>query len=239
MYNGKKILCIIPARSGSKGLPNKNIKKLFGKPLIVYSIEQAKGSRYIDKVLVSTDSPRIAEIARAAGAEAPFLRPKKLATNKSSIYNILLHAMDWLEKREKYFFDITVLLHANTPLRKAEDIDNCIKLLFRKNAHNVFSVCRAQRNPYFNMVEIDKHGQPRLIRKGNFINRQDAPRVFDMNGSIYVWRNEALRKEKTAFLKRGGAIYIMPKERSVDIDDYFDFKMAEFFLGEARKEKRK
>lgn len=232
MYNGKVVLCIIPARGGSKGLPGKNIKKLSGKPLITYSIEQARDSKYIDRVIVSTDSREIADISEKYGAEVPFMRPKKYAEDNSSIFDVLLHAMDRLEKKEKYSFDILVLLHVTAPLRNSEDIDNCIELLVKKDADNIFSVTPANRNPYFNMVEVSKDGKVRLIKKGSFATRQSAPEVFDMNASIYVWWKDILKKKKRTLLENSH-IYIMPKERSVDIDDAIDFKIAETLLKEA------
>lgn len=230
MYKGKSVFCVIPARAGSKGLPGKNIKNLNGKPLIAYTIEQAKNSKYIDRVIVSTESLDIADISREYGAEVPFMRPKKLASDKSSIFNVLLHAIKWMEEKEKYSFDILVLLHATAPLRTIEDIDNSIKLLVDKNADNVFSVTEAHRNPYFNMVEV--HGKMvRRVKESNCVNRQSAPQVFDMNASIYVWWKDIFKKKKCTFLKRS-QFYIMPKERSIDIDDCLDFKIAEMLLRE-------
>ncbi len=229
MYKNKKILCVIPARAGSKGLPGKNIKKLLGKPLIAYSIEHARGSKYIDRTIVSTDSKKIAEVARNLGAEVPFLRPKRLAKDKSSTINVLLHAIDWMEKREKFAFDILVLLHVTTPLRNAKDIDRSIELLFKKKTDNIFSVTEAHRNPYFNMVEFNKSGKITLVKKGRYTSRQSAPDVFDMNSSIYVWWKDVLKNRKSLFSKTT-RIYLMPKERSIDIDDYIDFKVAEMLL---------
>jgi len=227
MYKSKKILCIIPARGGSKGLPGKNGKSLLGKPLIAYTIEQAKNCRYLDRIIVSTDDKSIAVIAKKFGAEVPFLRPKRLAKDKSSTIDVLLHAMDWMENKEKFAFDILVLLHVTTPLRSVEDIKKSVELLFNDNADNVFSVTEAHRNPYFNMVEINKAGKVSLVKKGSYGDRQSAPSVFDMNSSIYVWRKDALRKSKSLF-PGNTRIYIMPKERSVDIDDELDFRIAEF-----------
>lgn len=229
MYKNKKILCIIPARSGSKGLPGKNIKKLLGKPLIAYTIEHAKGSKYIDRIIVSTDSSKISKISKQYGAEAPFIRPKRLATDKSSGIDVLLHAIGWMEEKEKYDFDILVLLHATAPLRKTEDIDNSIELLFKKDYDNIFSVTEAHRNPYFNMVEMDDNRRIKLVKKGNFPTRQSAPKAFDMNSSIYVWKKKALKEKKSVFLRKSG-IYLMPRERSIDIDDYIDFKISEALM---------
>lgn len=224
MYKGKKIVCVIPARGGSKGLPGKNIRRFLGKPLIAHTIEQAKGAEFIDRIIVSTDDKKITDISRRYGAEVPFIRPKSLARDKSSTIDVLLHAIKWLEG-EGYSFDILVLLHTTTPLRSVKDIDSSIKLLFKKNISNVFSVTCAQRNPYFNMVEV-KRGRVRLVKPGRFTSRQEAPKVYDMNASIYVWWKDVL-KNKGKTLLRKSRIYIMPKERSVDIDDEIDFRMAQ------------
>ncbi|MFA4955706.1 MAG: acylneuraminate cytidylyltransferase family protein [Candidatus Methanoperedens sp.] len=234
MYKGSKILCIIPARGGSKGLPGKNIKMLLGKPLIAYSIEHARKSKYIDQIIVSTDNTEIADISKIFGADVPFLRPKELASDDSSTIDALLHAMEWMENKERFVFDILVLLHVTTPLRSVEDVDRCIELLVEKNADNVFSVTEAHRNPYFNMVEVHADGSTNLVKKGFFATRQSAPQVFDMNSSIYVWWKDILKDKRSIFLKRS-QIYIMPKERSVDIDDSIDFKIAEMLLKESIK----
>lgn len=235
MYKGNRIVCIIPARGGSKGLKGKNIKDLLGKPLIAYSIEQARESKYIDRIIVSTDSLEISDIAKLYGADVPFIRPEELATDNSNTIDVLLHAVDWLEKNEKYLFDILVLLHATTPLRSVEDINNCIELLVEKNADNVFSVMEAHRNPYFNMVEVGDDGIVTLVKKGDYTTRQSAPKVYDMNASIYVWWKDVLKDERKIFLKKSH-IYVMPKERSIDIDDDLDFKIAEFLCMNRQKE---
>jgi CMP-N,N'-diacetyllegionaminic acid synthase len=229
MLHKHKIACVIPARGGSKGLPRKNIKLLAGKPLIAYTIGQALQSHYIDRTIISTDDPEIADVSRQYGAEVPFMRPDNLAGDHASTIDVLLHAIHWLEEQEKYDFDILVLLHATTPLRSIDDINSCINLLVEAKADNVFSVAEAHRNPYFNMVEADERGIATLVKKGKFTTRQSAPKVYDMNASIYVWWKDILKNEKKIFLKKSH-IYIMPKERSIDIDDDFDFKIAEFLL---------
>ena len=231
MFKHNKIVCVIPARGGSKRLPGKNIKELLGKPLIAYTIEQAKSSKYIDRIIVSTDSKKIAEVSRLWGAEVPYIRPESLARDTIGTLDVLLHAIDWLEKKGKYFFEILVLLHVTTPLRKTEDIDKAIEILLEEDADNVFSVTEAHRNPYFNMVEMDPSLNVKLVKRGNFVTRQSAPRVFDMNSSIYVWWKDILKTKKSICLKKS-RLYFMPKERSIDIDDTFDFKIAEFLLRE-------
>lgn len=230
MYKNKKILCVIPARGGSKGLPGKNIKDLLGKPLIAYTIQQAKESRYVDRVIVSTDNEEIATVSKRYGAEVPFMRPPELATDTSSTIDVLLHAMGWMENKEKNSFDIILLLHTTAPLRTVRDIDNCIELLIEKGSDNVFSVTESHKNPYFNMVER-RDGTTRLVKEGNFVTRQSAPRVFDINCSIYVWWKDVLKSKKSLFLEKTN-IYVMPKERSFDIDDYIDFKIIEMLLKE-------
>jgi CMP-N-acetylneuraminic acid synthetase len=233
MYKNHKVLCIIPARGGSKGLPKKNILDLAGKPLVAHTIKQAKGSKYIDRTVVSSEDPLILEIARRFGAEIPFIRPSQLATDEAGTIDVLLHAIDWFERNEKYDFDILVLLHATTPLRNAKDIDNCIQLLVDKAASNVFSVTKAHRNPYFNMVEI-RHTKVALVKRGNFLTRQSAPDVFDMNSSIYVWWKDILKRDKSCFLNET-QVYCMPKERSIDVDDMIDFKIAEALMKESKE----
>jgi len=231
MYNGKSILCVIPARGGSKGLPGKNIKDLCGKPLIAYSIQQALASRYIDRVVVSTEDDTIADVAKKYKAEVPFKRPSELATDSCGIIDVLVHALDWMRDHQGFDPDVLVLLHATTPLRTTEDIDNCIGLLYSQNADNVFSVAPSYRNPYFNMVELDKDKKVGLVKKGGFLTRQSAPEVFDMNASIYVWKTNILREKPGLFLENT-KIYVMPRERSIDIDDGLDFKIAEIILKE-------
>jgi len=238
MYKGKKILCVIPARGGSKELPGKNIKKLLGKPLIAYSIEQAKNSKYIDRVIVSTDSHKIANISKKYHAELPFIRPRKLAGDNSSTIDVLLHAVDLMEKNKNCYFGILVLLHATSPLRTVEDIDRCIELLFKKKADNVISVTESHRNPYFNMIEISNVKKIKLVKRSNFVTRQSAPRTYDINASIYVWKMDIFKKIKKILLKNT-QIYIMPKERSIDIDDNLDFRIAEMTLKDRNKNRVK
>lgn len=229
MYKDKTVLCVIPARGGSKGLPGKNIKELSGKPLIAYTIEQARESKYIDRVIVSTDNDEIAVISKKCGAEVPFMRPAALSGDQVATVEVLLHAINWLEEEEKYDFDILVLLHTTTPLRAVKDIDSCIKLLQGPKVDNVFSVTEAHRNPYFNMVEEDADGFVRLVKEGCYSTRQSAPKVFDMNASIYVWWKNVLKEKKKIFLKKTKA-YVMPKERSIDIDDDLDFRIVEYLF---------
>ena len=232
MYKNKTILCVIPARGGSKGVPGKNIKDLCGKPLIAYSIEQAKAARFIDRIIVDSDDEAILQVGRRFGAETPFVRPANLARDDSSIFDVLVHAVEWLEQKENYHFDILLLLHTTTPLRTSQDIDECLMTLVEKNANNVFSVASSYKNPYFNMVELEpRSGIAKLCKTGNFFNRQEAPKVFDMNSSIYAWDKNAFLKYRSHFTDQT-YIYEMPRERSVDIDEPLDFKIAETLIRE-------
>ena len=230
MYKEHVVVSVVPARAGSKGLPGKNIKMFCGKPLIAHTIEQAKQSNYIDRIIVSTEANEIAKISLAYGAEVPFMRPLELAGDSVATVDVLLHAINWLECVEQYSFSILVLLHVTTPLRSVEDIDKSIALLVDENADNVFSVAEAHRNPYFNMVEINKNGYAALVKQGNFSTRQEAPLVYDMTSSIYVWWKEILKGEKKIFLNKT-KVYLIPKERSIDIDDSIDFRLAEILKG--------
>lgn len=235
MSDKPKILCTICARGGSKGVKDKNIRDLAGRPLIAYTIIQAQKWSGPAHVVVSTDSERIAEVARCFGAEVPFMRPKNLAGDKAPKIPSIRHA---LSASEKFFgdrFDIVVDLDVTAPLRKISDLDNCLQLFLRKRADTLFSVVRAHRNPYFNMVEEKKDGFVRLAKglPGEANRRQDAPRVWDMNASIYFYRREfLLRGKATTPFSDKTAIYVMDDLSRYDIDSELDFKFVEFLIKE-------
>ena len=226
MINGKSVLAIIPARGGSKGMPKKNIMPLLNKPLIVWTIEQALKSKYIDRVIVSTDNPAIAKISRKHGADVPFMRPDNLATDKAKSIGAVFHAL--LSLPEKY--DYVVLLQPTSPLRTADDIDACVKLCAGKRINSCVSVTESEKNPYW-MYSLNKNGRTRrLIQTEKQIDRrQDLPKVYALNGAIYVAQVDWLLNNK-AFVTDETYAYIMPAERSVDIDNDLDFKFAEFLL---------
>ena len=231
-------ICVtIAARGGSKGLPGKNIKQLMGKPLIAYTIEQASACRMIDRVIVSTDSVEIAAVARKFHADVPFLRPKKLAADKTGKLCVLQHAVEYLKEKEGYSPDYVVDLDPTSPLRIVEDIKGCIRLMIKKPCDVVITGSLAKKNPYFNMVEEGKNQKIRLC-KTNYQNkpccRQAAPKVYDMNASIYVYKTASLMKMRSlwdGFVR----LYEMPPERSVDIDREIDFKMVEVLMKEMRQ----
>lgn len=224
-----KLLATICARAGSKGVPGKNIRTLLGKPLIAHTIGQAISSGLFEYVVVSTDSKDIAVIARQYGAEVPFMRPKELATDTSSKWPAVRHALSECEKLYKSRFDIIVDLDPTSPLRTVQDIKNCIKLLVEKDAPNVITAMPARRSPYFNLIEVYPDGHVGLSKEPAqpITRRQDSPPCYDMNASIYIWKRDVLMENDSIFLERT-ALYVMPEERSIDIDHEIDFEFVEF-----------
>ena len=230
MFRNYKILCTICARGGSKGIPGKNKKIISGEPLIAYTIKVAKGCNYIDDYIISTDDEDIIKIANIYNIPVPFKRPKYLCKSNVSRIDAVVHAVKWVEKNWKKNYDIIVDLSVTSPLRIVKDIKNAIELLVNEKADNVFSVSPAYRNPYYNMVE-DVNGKIRKVKKLNekITKRQDAPVVYDMNDSINVWWKDILLKDKSN-LNKNTKIYVMPRDRGIDIDDYFDLEIASLLL---------
>ncbi|MHA6732233.1 acylneuraminate cytidylyltransferase family protein [Devosia sp. A369] len=218
------VIATICARGGSQGVPGKNIRLLLGKPLIVHTIEQALSCQKIDRVYVSTDSAAIAEIASNAGAEVPFLRPVELATNSAPKIPVIDHLVGEI-RRSGVEVSKVVDLDPTSPLRTEDDIAACMALLDAET-DVVITGYPAEKNPYFNMVEVQEDGNVGLSKKpGTAISgRQGAPAVFSMNASIYVWRPEAL---KHGLWDGRVKLYVMPRERSIDIDSEIDFYLVE------------
>jgi len=229
MYKEKTILGLIPARGGSKGLPRKNIRPLLGKPLIAWTIEQALASKYLDMVIVSTDDEKIAEISRKYGAELPFMRPKKLATDEARGIDVVLHAMDQIEENDKPY-DLLILLQPTSPLRTSEDIDKAIELLFLKKAQTIVSVCEVDHHPYWSNI-LPKNGCMKDFIKAEIMNknRQELPVFYRLNGAIYLAYWDYLKEQKS-FLGKETFAYIMLQERSIDINKEIDFKLAEALM---------
>lgn len=231
----QKILVVIGARGGSKGVKNKNIKPLLGKPLIAYTIEQAKRWGKAAHIVVSTDSEEIARVAKEAGAEVPFLRPAKFASDEASKGLALHHALVECEKIFKERFDIIIDLDATAPIRKAEDIEACLKMFLSERPTTLFSVVKAHKNPYFNMVEKDSQGRVHVSKKlgKELARRQDAPDVYAMNASIYIYgRDYVLSSPDPSPYSDNTKIYIMDDYAGTDIDREIDFKFIEFLLKE-------
>ncbi len=221
-------ICTICARGGSQGVPGKNIRMIGGKPLIAHSIEMAVAHPLLDSVYVSTDSAEIAAVALRAGAVVPFLRPAELATAQAGKLPAIIHLVQHIE-REGRKIDTIVDLDPTSPLRLAADIDACLALI-ADGAPAVITGYHADKNPYFNMVELDDDGAAMLSKRppGTIVlSRQTAPPVYSMNASIYVWRREALGENLWTARPR---LHVMPRERSVDIDSEIDFKLVELLM---------
>lgn len=229
------ILCTICMRGNSKEVPNKNISKINGKPLLYYSIKQAKDSNLFNKIVVSTDSEKIATLSKQYGAECYFRRPKKMATDKAGKLKVIRHA---LLKSEKFFnqkFDIVIDLDATSPLRNVSDINSAYNKFIREESNNLITATTANKNPYFNQIEFKKNKYDIVIRKKSIPKRrQDAPKVYDMNASIYIWKRNFLLKSDNIFTKKT-SLFLMPPERSCDIDNKLDFDFVEYMLSKKNK----
>ncbi len=227
MFKQKRILAVIPARSGSRGLPGKNIRLFRGRPLICRAIAQARASKYCDAVVVSTDSAAIARIAEAAGARAPFIRPRKLSGPGAKMMDVIFHALKFLRHNGEDY-DIILLLQATTPLRTAADIDAAIEMLFKSRAKAVVSVTPAEHHPFLFQVLKPAGRVGNLFPAVNLTgNRQDLPAAYRINGAVYAANAAYLHRQKSFFGPATYA-YIMPAKRSVDIDTLLDFEFAQF-----------
>lgn len=222
------VIAFIFARGGSKGVPRKNIKPLAGKPLIAHAIDTAKASRHVQRVIVSTDDPEIAEVAKAYGAEVPALRPAELASDTASEWLAWRHAITDLAGGP---FDVFVSVPATAPLRSVEDVDACIEMLLTGDCDIVITASEAHRNPYFNMIVREADGSARVVisPEGKITRRQDAPVVYDVTTVAYAARPDFVLRETGVFAGRTKAV-IVPTERALDIDTPLDFELAEFFL---------
>lgn len=234
VINNKSILAIIPARGGSKGIPRKNIKPLNGKPLIGYTIEEALKSKYIDRIIVSTEDSEIAELSRRCGAEVPFLRPKELAEDSTPGMDPILHCIDWLEVNDNYQPAYIVCLQCTSPFRKSYQVDDAIEILVNNNGDSIVSVCESEVSPYW-MKKIKDGKICSFLDNIDFIpRRQELPIVYRLNGGIYIAKTDLLKEQKSWYTK-DTIPYIMDKISSVDIDDILDFKFAEFLIKENLK----
>lgn len=226
MFDQKKIIAVIPARSGSKGIKDKNIYPLCGKPLIAYSIEHAKKCKYIDEVLVSTDSEKIANISEKYGAYVPFLRPDKFADDRAKTIDAVLHAVNWLNANDK-IYDVLVLLQPTSPLRTGEDINCAVETYFKMGMISLASVSEVTDHPV--LIRSIKDGKMvSLLKQESTIRRQDMEMFYKINGSIYINRINELNSD-TSF-NDNEIPYIMPHSHSVDIDTETDIRLAELYM---------
>lgn len=227
-----RVLGIIIARGGSKGLPRKNIRLLAGKPLIAYTIEAAQKARRLDRCVLSTEDEEIAEVARQWGAEVPFMRPPELARDDTLAFPVLRHAMRWLEEREGYIPDYVLCLQPTTPLRTAEDIDKSIEIAIEKDADAVVGYARAKQHPHW-MKRITEDG--RLVEflpmERAYLRRQGVPELYHVSGSIYLAKRSLLLAKDSFYTDKTYA-YVVPQERAIDIDTIWDLRLAELMLSE-------
>ncbi len=224
------ILAIIPARGGSKGLPGKNIKPLNGKPLVAYSIEAANKSKFINKLVLSTDSNEISQVCSHYDIEIPFMRPAELATDDADATDAYRYTIDRLQKETGYNPDIVVILQPTSPLRTAQDIDNAIEIFLKNNANAVIGVCETDVHPNrIKIIQDDGTIRPRSNRKGVFGNRQDNDKVYLHNGNMFVFKPSVLFDESGEYPDKTYP-YIMPVEHSTDIDTQHDFDITEFLM---------
>lgn len=232
MYKGKRFLAIIPARDGSKGIKHKNIIDLCGKPLIAYSIEAGLKSKYIDRVIVSTDGKEIAKVSKAYGADLPFIRPKELAEDTSKTIDTVIHCIDELKKLGDTY-DYIVLLQPTQPLRKSEHIDEAIELIVENNEDNLVSICKVKEHPIL-MRTINIDGEMNnLLQCSSTQRRQDFKEFYRVNGVIYINKiNENLNKDTS--LNDNKLAYVMDEKYSIDIDELLDVKIARLMLTEMK-----
>jgi CMP-N,N'-diacetyllegionaminic acid synthase len=225
MINGKTVLGIIPARGSSKGLLRKNITDLAGKPLIAYTINEAKKSRFLDRLILSSDDTEIISIAATYGCETPFIRPAELASDTACNVDVMLHAISLLP----IAYDYIVMLQPTSPLRTGEDIDACIEISVNSGSCCV-SVAESNKSPHW-MYKINEKGNMEPFIKDPKLNiqRQYLPKSFTLNGAVYVSETEQL-KDNLSFVSDNTIPYVMPQERSVDIDTWIDLSIAEILM---------
>jgi len=222
-----EVLAVIPARGGSKGIPRKNIRSLNGKPLIAYTIEEAKKSKYISRVIVSTEDDEIAKVSNKYGAEI-IKRPLELAKDDTPTIDVVLHILDDL-KNKNIEPDIVVLLQPTSPLRTSQDIDNAIKLFMEHDCDSVVSVCEVKHSPYWSFKIENGYLKPIFGEKYLKKRRQELPKAYLPNGALFIATPNVLREYKNFYCKRT-IPYIMPTERSIDIDNEVDFLLAELLI---------
>lgn len=233
MINGKKVLALVPARRGSKGLPLKNIRPLGGKPLLVWPIEAARQSRYVDRVVISTEDEEFATVAKAAGADVPFMRPAELATDTSSSIEFIAHALEVLGRMGECY-EYLVLLEPTSPLTEAEDIDSALELLASQQecADSIVGVTASVTDHPAFAIRIKADGKIGPYLSENFKQlprRQDVEPVFALDGSLYISTTAALLRERS-FCHQRTLPYVTPRWKSLEIDDLVDFICIEAVL---------
>lgn len=229
-------LVVIPARGGSKGIPGKNSKPLFGKPLIHYTIEVAAELFPLERIFVSTDDVKIQELSKELGLNVPQLRPAHLATDTASSREVLLDILEQ-KKQQGEKIDTLILLQPTSPFRIADDIVQAVQL-YDENLDMVVSVKETKTNPYFNLFEENLEGFLEKSKTGNFTSRQEVPIAYEFNGAVYIINTKSLIDKEIGSFKKIKK-YIMPKERSIDLDEPLDWDIAEMMLKKGYFERTK
>lgn len=244
MYKNKKILAIIPARGGSKGIPLKNIFKVGGRPLIEYTIDCASDSKYIDRTIISTDSEKIKSVSERyintnnKRVDIPFLRPEELATDTSKTIDCVVHAVEWLKKNEGLEYDYLVLLQNTSPLRKSFHIDEAIEMIIDKEEKSLVSLREVTEHPIL-VRSLDENGKvKKLLDVNSSVRRQDFKPFYKIDGSIYIVKIDEDFGLNTSF-NDGELGYIMEDCYSVDVDNYLDVKAVEYYLEKEREKEIK
>jgi CMP-N,N'-diacetyllegionaminic acid synthase len=233
-----EILAIIPARSGSKGIPLKNIQKIVNKPLIEYTITSAKKSSKITRIIVSTDDEKIAKISKSLGAEVPFIRPKKISNSNTPTMAVVKHTLKFLHETESYLPDIIVILQPTSPLRKTETIDKSILLLQKTNSTSVLGVSKVKIHPFLSFYHDTKYLKPLKSNFQNFYQRQKFPIVWYPTGSIYTFWHKTLLRYNSYYGPKIKPIFI-DEEDSVDVDTIFDLFICDMKIKHWKKFKKR
>jgi CMP-N,N'-diacetyllegionaminic acid synthase len=228
-------MAIIPARGGSRAVPGKNIRPVAGRPLLAWTIDAAREARAITRVIVSTDSVEIAEVARRHGAEVPMMRPSGLARDDTPAIDAILHAVDWLHDHEGYCPDYVSVLQPTSPLRTAADIDAAMAVLRARSAAAVVGVCLAPHHPQWMKRVEDDGAISSLFEFDESLPRQQLPPVYVLNGSLYLVRRDVLKERRSLYAEKTYP-YVMPIERSLDIDTAWDLQVADLVLSARRQE---
>lgn len=228
----EKILITICARGGSKGVKGKNIRELLGRPLLAYTLDHARAWGRTTDIYLSTDSPAIADAAKSLGLSVPRLRDQSLSGDAVGKLDVIRDAILLAERDRQTRYDIIVDLDVTAPLRSVEDIEGCYQMLLQKDYDVVLSGCEARRNPYFNLLELDEKGRAHISKslEGAVLSRQSAPAVYEANASIYVYRRSFFDQAAAFCVGPNTGIYVMPTERSWDIDHEEDLAIVEVLM---------
>lgn len=233
MYKNKKILAVIPARGGSKGVPRKNIIEVGGHPLIKYTIDCGKNSKYLDRVVISTEDLLIKRVAEENGGDVPFLRPKELAEDTSKTIDCIVHAVDTLESMEEEY-DYVMVLQNTVPLRKSWHIDEAIEMIVDSNERSLISISEVDEHPILMRTLNEDKTVRNLLQMNSTMRRQDFPKFYKVDGAIYIQKLDKDFNLDTS-LNDGKLGYVMDKKYTTDIDNYIDIKIVEYYLEKERE----